>query len=387
MPPKTFKMLNSAAETAHFIGTDTVSTAGFYASIAWWSAVEKMRPEVDVRYFCAQQGTLKLATPIYLYNPGRVDDAYSANWRLDNALWPASAVAAPWAMAGGCSGQYSGFIMPRSSDFQEAFMTFFPDLVSYVFNENYNFMMKYFNAPTRALIGASLEMTPSQIPLSEAHTVLPVNFTDMDDYSQSLPAKFRSTMRKDRRKFAASGCRIEQTDLKSAMHYLPSLWDNVETKHGAHPRLAFRRDMLTHQVQTLNELSVVFTVRTASNEPIACSLNYCSGSDLVSRLVGLEYDDIKDVGAYFECMYYAAIEYAIEKGCKHIYFGVGSLTAKITRGASIVPLYTFYYGLDGQTMQPDASRSVSRELLSELEDVLSRISRKNFSKPSFMTEN
>jgi Peptidogalycan biosysnthesis/recognition len=342
--------INTASEAADFLGPAAEYPASIYSTPGWWEAVELMRPEIDIVYLAVESHDRlgRAVVPAYLYRQGRCNDRYAPNNDMPSGTWPGNACTEPWALLAGCSGLRSEPAYSGAWNRRDATRLLLPAALGYLAALGLNVAMKYFDNTTRLDLSSAAGIDLSAMPLVDFDTHLTLNCDDFDDYLGNLPDPSRRTVRRDLRRYRASGCRTVSSDLSSVLAELASLWDEVEVHHGGSPNLALRQAMLEAQSRAINAQSKVFSSRDEESRAVAISLNYRNDSALCCRLVGVNYAKTMQTGGYFEAMYYAPIRWSIDNGIRHIYFGVDALRAKVTRGAALRPLYALYLGQTGR---------------------------------------
>src|SRR5919202_5103774 len=96
--------------------------------------------------------------------------------------------------------------------------------------------------------------------------------------------------------------------------------------------------VLQAQAGRLGDHAVVFGCRDGA-ELVAFSLNYRWRDELLSRLVGLDYEHEGSRNAYGELLVYSPLSYCYEEGLRSIHLGAASLSGKCRRGARVRPLW------------------------------------------------
>jgi hypothetical protein len=87
------------------------------------------------------------------------------------------------------------------------------------------------------------------------------------------------------------------------------------------------------------------------------------------RVVGFDYDRSQP-GDYFETLFYAPIEEALERGARSIHFGSESYTAKILRGSEVEPLWS---AVDGAGVSAPAAAAANERALAQWQEELGEL--------------
>lgn len=379
------QIFSTVTEAEDFLGPNFTSPCATGSEPRWWRTVERMRPGVEVRYLGADLSRdCRAVIPVYLHPAGKHGDRYSPDWGTISDAWPADHTDEPWAILGSCSGLCTCFAYTGHWSEHQAAHALLPQAIQYLRQSRFNVSMKYFSRVLRDSLADALRLPADLMPLTDTHAVLGVSSCDRDTYVASLREPFRTTVRRDMRRYCASGLQTEHTDLRSVMHELPRLWDQVEVHHGAKPDIALRERMLQAQCDLLNNISHVFSARDASGSPVAICLNYRFGKVLFCRHVGLDYQGATPSGAYFETMYYAPLIWAARNGITKLYLGSSALKPKVTRGATLEPLYSLYLGIDGRTLSRTLAAECTERVCRSLTQELQKVSRKGFRWPKFL---
>lgn len=190
-------------------------------------------------------------------------------------------------------------------------------------------------------------LLPGTVPvLTGFRSELPVTFDSFDGYLAELSQKRRRNVRKDLRRFADSGCRIETTALEPYVDQLAPLLGNVQRHHGVDIPDELHAGYLRGCARgELADQAVVFQCfqddhGSAGDRPIGFTLAFAHHGRLAIRVTGLDYERTRGTGAYFSLLCYAPIRYALEHGISTIDFGTEAYETKLQRGGQLVPLWS-----------------------------------------------
>ncbi len=165
-----------------------------------------------------------------------------------------------------------------------------------------------------------------------------------DDYLQSFKPKSRATLRKERRRIAASPVTIQPLSrIDEHASTISELYTATYRKHGAtfwnHPP-EFWSNLSRH----LGESAEVL-IAEHEGRPIGFSLLLKSDSQQEQWLYRIGRDEgcQEATDVYFDLAFYQPIERAIQRGYKHYWVGPGGYEAKFRRGAVQVPFYSWFW--------------------------------------------
>ena len=173
------------------------------------------------------------------------------------------------------------------------------------------------------------------------HAILELRGDSYHDYLANLTRHQRGKVRHDRRLFA-------QSDQQISISTGPAVTgEDLIQLHRANRRKYGGPDgeqelRMFHSAMARSAGEGILVIRTYRGEVcVGFAMFLRSGSTLHAMCVGFEKHGEK-VGPYFECVYYAAIEWAYQNDIKEIDYGIGATMAKSERGCQIVDVSTWY---------------------------------------------
>lgn len=174
----------------------------------------------------------------------------------------------------------------------------------------------------------------------EANLALPG--ASFDDYLASIPSKNRRyTIRRDRRDFAETGQEIAiSTGAAAYGDDLVTLQGLNKQKYGQ----PFEPDLVSQRFRDLlssfgNDGMVVRSIR--GNRCTGFAMFFGMGETLHALCAGFENTEER-ISPYFECLFYAPVEWASTSKIVRIDYGVGSTTAKAFRGCDVTGVDTWH---------------------------------------------
>jgi Peptidogalycan biosysnthesis/recognition len=171
--------------------------------------------------------------------------------------------------------------------------------------------------------------------------ILEIRGDSFDDYLASLNPHQRRKVRRDRRLYAESGQRISiGTGPAAAGEDLIRLHGTNRRKYGGPDEEQELRLFHSAMIRSSGEDSLV--IRTYRGEAcVGFAMFLRSGGTLHGMCAGFEEHSDK-VGPYFECVYYAAVEWAYRNNIQEIDYGIGATMAKSERGCRIIDVSTWF---------------------------------------------
>ncbi|WP_422772379.1 GNAT family N-acetyltransferase [Plantactinospora sp. WMMC1484] len=177
--------------------------------------------------------------------------------------------------------------------------------------------------------------------VSSANVRLSLPGVSFDDYLAGFGAQRRNWIKRERKRFAAAGGRLESLsgeEIAPALEGIASLEAELQSRHGFSADPAYFVAANTAYLQRFGDRMHV--IQAYLGDEVVGSLTVYSGpSDLVIRTVGLRYrQDVQRSTAYFNLTYYATVELAYRLGLSRIVLGPATWEAKLRRGGRLVPL-------------------------------------------------
>lgn len=200
---------------------------------------------------------------------------------------------------------------------------------------------------TSALAGAAAELGFHPCPTS-TDAYLPVPAGGFAEYAAGLSAKRRTTVRAERKAVHASGLRDRHVthvtrELVDRMAFLRA---KNRRKYGLPADLDAERERIARVVEVLGVEVDLIVVDDGTGGPAVCFTLFVRDHETWHGLyVGVDYDDPRSGGTYFEASFYAALDHAPARGVRQISYGMGSDEAKRLRGCVLVPLTSFLLGM------------------------------------------
>jgi uncharacterized protein len=188
--------------------------------------------------------------------------------------------------------------------------------------------------------------------------------TTFEDYVATLTRANRNGVRRDLRRFDASGLHTRMQPLVDVVDEVAPLLGQVQGHHGENPdpdAAAGYLRLCCHA--ELGRLATAFVVRDPDDVPVAFALGFPWHDTIFMRVAGLDYDRATRTGAYFESYFYAPIRHALATGRTRVDFGGESLESKSRRGARLVPRWALSAGVH---IDPSSARALTARRAGEL---------------------
>jgi hypothetical protein len=167
--------------------------------------------------------------------------------------------------------------------------------------------------------------------------IMDVPFSSYDEYVESLPARRRKYVRRQRRVFAESGLQVAEANLEDTCRELaPLLW-NVEHKYGGQQSVEFLEIYLLGLAMGKNCTTLIAHDGTA---PVAFSVISQHGRNWRMRAWGCDHDKTDGTFAYFNLSIYEPLALAAARGARTLILGTEALELKQERGATTRRLTT-----------------------------------------------
>lgn len=189
--------------------------------------------------------------------------------------------------------------------------------------------------------------------LVAADASIPLPGSSFADYLASLSRNQRRQVIRDRRTFAASGQRVVRAPLAARVRELAPLLAAHQQRHGHQATAAEIEDLLRRQTATVGDAGQAYL---ATGRHPAGTVTFETEDEIVARAFGSEIDPAFASGLYFETTYYAPIERAYQIGAGSLHLGIGTLRAKVRRGARVQLRWTVAT-TDGDPPRPAPGRN------------------------------
>ena len=340
------------------------SAAGFYTAHTWLLS-DEADPSADVSYLIARDGNSALVGGLPFYRP-RVagNERYNLRVLLGRDDVPRSrALVLAGARSGyRCDVPVSDRLTP--ADASGVRTRLLREAAERAGRDDRQAVLLYVPANAYSQLAADVGGRGAPVD-SDATISLPGE--SFADWLGELPRKKRWSIRHELKAYDASGWRTEVVPLSAVIDDVVPLVAALQERHGAlaDPRALAR--LLARQEQAFGERAIAFVGRL-HGQIGAFALVYRHGDVLEVRMAGLDYDLAPEAAyAYFNVMYYAPISHAYATGARALHLGVGSLRAKVLRGAQLTSLWALPIGWawpDGAVA--GAVRRVTDELRAEV---------------------
>ncbi|TFH24847.1 MAG: N-acetyltransferase [Myxococcales bacterium] len=190
-------------------------------------------------------------------------------------------------------------------------------------------------------------------------------YADFDAYLEDLRASKRKQIRKERKKVADYGFRIEVlegADIRD--EHVDAIWRFYRNTTGRKWGEAYLRRDSFDRIAELCRERLVLVMASEAGRWVAGTFNLCKGTKLFGRYWGA----LEDYpGLHFECCYYLLIEYAIERRLQVVEAGAQG-EHKFLRGFVTRPTYSAHW-----LAHPGGRAAIERYLEGEREQTRAAI--------------
>jgi predicted N-acyltransferase len=170
---------------------------------------------------------------------------------------------------------------------------------------------------------------------------LEIHGKSYDEYLENLGSRKRWSARRDRKRFVEMEQTISFSAGSEAMgEDLVRLQGYNKTKYGQFYDEAQTRTRFSELLSSTGEDNLVVRSHHGAN-CTGFAMFFRMGESLHALCAGFE-ETTDRVSPYFECLFYAPIEWACEHNIKEIDYGVGSAGVKAERGCTIADVATWY---------------------------------------------
>ncbi|MGL5857553.1 MAG: GNAT family N-acetyltransferase [Angustibacter sp.] len=158
-------------------------------------------------------------------------------------------------------------------------------------------------------------------------------------FEASLPKKQRRTnWHREWRRFTDSGLELRHVSIDEIAAHGAPLLQQVEHKYGNLHSEEHLRSFLSRQARFLRDDAVVHAVLDGGRMT-GYSLAYRWRDELAVRLIGLDYQGLRDAAEYAVLLMHGPVQFARENGVKSLHLGIGGYEAKCRRGAQVRALW------------------------------------------------
>jgi hypothetical protein len=156
-----------------------------------------------------------------------------------------------------------------------------------------------------------------------------------EDHLAALPLRQRRTnARRELRRFADSGLRLEAVPLEEHAEALAPLLAQVQNKYGHGQTVAELATLLRAQAEALGRYAVTLVCRD-DERTLGFSLCYRWGDELAVRVVGFDYAALRDADEYAQLVVHGPLAYCYRTALRRLHLGIDSWEAKCRRGARL----------------------------------------------------
>jgi hypothetical protein len=307
---------------------------GFYLSHAWLS-IQEDDPDSQRHYAVARMGGRLVGALSMDIVEKESNDFYTPSAVLpDGCAGPDRSLM----VLGGHGGYRSGFVLDPVLDAEarEGTVHALLDRVVTLSRElGRAAVFFYLQDQFREVVGRFPAADEPLLARHEATLRLPGS--GWTDYLGALRESRRTKIRREERRFSASGYQVAVGDLTPWLEPAGRLLANMQRRYGHEADAAEMSEHLAGQIRDLGE-HVAFL---CSDEQglIGFALTFPFGDTLWVRAGGFAYERLRGAGEYFNLGYYQPIRWAYENGIRTVQLGIESLDAKAHRGATLSPLW------------------------------------------------
>ncbi|BBC92778.1 GNAT family N-acetyltransferase [Streptomyces griseofuscus] len=301
---------------------------GFYLSHGWLRAVER-ESGAAVTYLLAYAGD-RLVGGLPLYEIEHEHNKfYARKPRLDQM-----GAGGEWGVAGSHRGYSCG--IPRAAEYADAVLDLLLDARARLNPASRTGSLFLFATNRTA---AALHRRGAAVDFDCGDATLHTGGADFADYCGTLVSRRRIALKSEYARFLAAGYELGRQRLGECLEEAVPLLANLQAKYGHSTGAAEIHRTFADQAATLDDRSVVFTARRAGRL-IGVSVMYEWRGTLYARATGFDYTALRGAYEYYGLCYYLPIDYMSERGLTALHLGIGAYSAKVKRGARLVPLWT-----------------------------------------------
>jgi uncharacterized protein len=169
--------------------------------------------------------------------------------------------------------------------------------------------------------------------------VLDVTWQTLDGYIATLPTKRRISVRRELRALDETGIRTEPIRIDSHLEEMLDLRCWLVEKYGGTPDRGKERDYLARLEAGFGAAALTAFGTRKSDALLSFTLFVREGTEWTAVLTGSDYTSADARLGYFATMFYAPAAHTFGCGITRIRYGLGSWTAKRSRGCRLEPLW------------------------------------------------
>ncbi|MFF7635956.1 peptidogalycan biosysnthesis protein [Kitasatospora sp. NPDC008050] len=207
-------------------------------------------------------------------------------------------------------------------------------------------LMPYLTDAQRELVPA--ELRRGALLRQEPVARLDIDWPDFDAYVSSLAGSRRAGVRKERRRFLASGIAVSEEAVLDVCEEIAPLVHQVEQRYGRSTTADQIEFYLTGLGLAMADSGFALVARRGAELLGVCVIWEREG-DWVIRCWGCDYALTDRESLYYNLVFYEPIARAIERGIPRIQLGPHSIVTKRTRGCAVEELHTLLLAPSGPT--------------------------------------
>lgn len=162
--------------------------------------------------------------------------------------------------------------------------------------------------------------------------------SSFDDYMATMRSHRRNQIKRQLRRFAETGLRIEQRRLREVLLPLADLIAAHERHHGVPCTSQEIVDDFHLRISLGLEDRIRIFCAWQGEDLVGGTLLFVHGRTYYSREFAGDFQVPREAGVYFNCTFYEPMRVAYEDGMTEIHYGLAALDAKVWRGCRIRPL-------------------------------------------------
>lgn len=180
---------------------------------------------------------------------------------------------------------------------------------------------------------------------SDGACVLNVRWPDFSGYLAHLPSRRAAQIRRERRTLERAQVTFRSARLdEELVGRLAPLAVQTYERYGGGFTL---EELSTRLSRASSHLDTMVVLAECGGTPLGFTALHAWDDVLyAAHLFGFDYERQGSLPVYFGVFFYAAIEFAIERGYARIDYGPAALTAKLRRGCTLVEQLTYVKALD-----------------------------------------